>query len=177
MAWYGMLADVPKMLIAAWIGEERREYTYAKDAAFEAFLLDQAQKFWADHIEKRVPPPMTFAAPESVRAVYPRSTKPLVVGDENDLRMLNDYKFLSNEKCEFEAKAEELKRALQARIGDAEGMLLPDGSKATWKSSKDRHDTDWEGLATAKGATAEDVKRFTTTKPGARVFRAYGPKG
>jgi len=55
---------------------------------------------------------------------------------------------------------------------DGEVLLGPDGAKlATWKSNKDSSKTDWEAIVKALDPPKHLVAAWTTTKPGARVFR------
>ena len=70
----------------------------------------------------------------------------------------------------------------KARIGDHAG-LHGDGWKITWKKNKDSQVIDWKAAfdTLAEGVDPSQVGHIidlnTKTKPGARVFRPFFPKG
>jgi hypothetical protein len=78
-------------------------------------------------------------------------------------------------RAEAEAYTEDLENALKLAIGDGEGLSWENG-RCTWKSNKDRKDTDWETLALTlmEPLSVEErnakVDEFTSTRPGARPF-------
>lgn len=64
------------------------------------------------------------------------------------------------------------RKAIMAKMADAETLVDALGRPlVTWKANKDSEVVDWEAVAKAAGATADTIKKFTITKPGARVLR------
>jgi hypothetical protein len=70
--------------------------------------------------------------------------------------------------------------AIKEAIADGEGVKGR-GWIATWKTNKSSMKVDWESIADVLRTVAPDtygeaIKRFTSEKPGARVFRVFGGK-
>jgi len=80
-----------------------------------------------------------------------------------------------------EATEEQLKAAIQARMGDA-AVLTGPGFRVTWKRTKDREETDWKSLSTGLLTTVPETERdalvglHTTVRPGFRPLRVVADK-
>jgi hypothetical protein len=77
-----------------------------------------------------------------------------------------------------DAALKEMAIAIKEAIGDGEGVKGR-GWLATWKTNKSSVKVDWESIADVLRTVAPDtygeaIKRFTSEKPGARVFRVHG---
>jgi len=168
--WYASLANTKRFVVVAFIEGDLREYEIPRDTEMEMQLADIAGRFMRDHVEKRVPPPLTGCAPETLRALFPRNAAPLREATPEEAARIMAYANAKNALDEAETHHDRLKAELQAAIGDAEGITSPFG-RVTWKSNKDGKATDWQAVALAAGATQELINKHTVTKPGARVFR------
>jgi hypothetical protein len=51
--------------------------------------------------------------------------------------------------------------------GDAVGIE----GVCTWKQNRASKKTDWQGLAIELGASTDQIEKYTTEKPGARVLK------
>lgn len=168
--WYQQLADTDNFTIVAFIESDLREFNIPRDREMDGLLGETVDKFWRDHVEKKVPPPLTGCAPETLHALFPRNAAPLREATPGEVEIFGKYADARAERESSEACEEELKAALQAAIADAEGIKCPLG-RITWKNNKDGKATDWQAVALASGATQELINKHTVTKPGARVFR------
>lgn len=168
--WYAALADTERFVVVAFIEGDLREYEIPRDREMENTLFDLAAKFWRDHVEKRIPPPLEGCDPATLRALFPRNAKPLRDATPEEAVMMQNYMATKASADEWGAMLESRKAELQAVIGDGEGLLSPLG-RVTWKNNKDGKATDWQAVALAAGATKDLIEKHTVTKPGARVFR------
>jgi putative phage-type endonuclease len=168
--WYASLANTKRFVMVAFLEGDLREYEIPRDAEMEMRLVDIAARFMRDHVEKKVPPPLTGCAPETLRALFPRNAAPLREATPEEAIIFAQYADARSEREALEAAEESHKAALQAAIGDAEGIKCPLG-RIMWKNNKDGKATDWQAVALAAGATQELINKHTVTKPGARVFR------
>lgn len=72
-----------------------------------------------------------------------------------------------------EAHHEAAKVAVQELLteGQVDAAEAPGIGSVTWRTAKDTQTTDWRAVATAAGATPEQIEQHTTVRPGARTFR------
>lgn len=191
--WYMALTDRPvwdlialfvpdigvqKLMVAAMEGDYRkladatRIYPIARDEELENFLVASGQEFWFKNILGREIPAADGS--ERCRSLllekFPKDNgKMLPAGaDENELARLL-YTAQQREEAATR-EADELRNLFRQRIGDGAGFI-GDCWKVTYKNNKDSQKTDWESVAKAAGATADQIKAATVTKPGARVLR------
>lgn len=169
VAWYCMLAAVPRMVIVVWLNDDAREYEYVRNADFEEKLAYAGERFWHDHILKQVPPSLVGANPASIRAIFPRNNRPLRNATDDEVALVQQFAQARESRIAAETSEESFKAALQGSIADAEGIVFP-GGKITWKAAKESEATDWKAVAHALNAPSEVVRKFTTQKPGSRRF-------
>ncbi len=151
-----------------------RRYVIPFDHEFAADLLDQAERFWRDHVLPRVSPPLDASeeAERYLKRRFPRSTgsmraaPPAIASDVGSLTRLKE------EQGELEEAIAQLENRVKAFIGDADGIETPDGD-VTWRSSKAKDRLDSEALAREPGIAALIAKHTKVGKAGEgpRVFR------
>lgn len=121
----------------AWLSSGR-DFGYKNLALvpdFYGWLVEEAEKFWKDHIEGRQEP--SAVSVQDVLLKYNRHTdgKVLEVGDD----IFRDYQDLKDVRSQIDA-LEERKETLEGRIklafGDAEAISYGGDTLATWKASK-----------------------------------------
>lgn len=159
--------DVPRLLVTGSF----RIYRVAWDEELFALLMERGRKFWHEHVLTGNPPPLdgSDAAAEYLRARYPKSKGNLLPATQEAAILCADYGRFKAEAQTWGQKAEERKQAIQALIGDADGI---DGL-CTWRSNA-RGSTDWKGVSEAMKPPAELIAKYQ--RPGARVFRVMGVK-
>lgn len=181
-------------------GSDYREYRLVADPELFAMLLEEARRFWLEHVLAGVPPELDGS--ESTRAYlerkYPGSTGELpVVTAESAIALLDQYAVLRQVVEDTKDPIEELKSKIINLIGENDGVLWP-GGKITYKRPKDSEVTDWkacfeqlkdeymaeahnaglrgngntveEELAEATSIVRSIVKDHTTTKVNSRRF-------
>jgi len=161
-------ADVAALFLG--FGKSFRIYHVEKDAELIKTMQEAVERFWAEHVEKRIPPAPTSEA-DCRKLWEAHEPGKIVEADEALAQVAADLKALNAEIKAKEAQADDLKGKLMAAMGDAEELRFGLQKLATWKNNKPSAKTDWQALATHLEPSEELVAEYTTTKPGARVFR------
>lgn len=141
-----------------------------RDDAAIAEMAGRLEAWWERYVEGDVPPPPSSEA--DCRILWARSNPGKTVTASAEVEeAVGLYRALAEESKRIEARLDEVRGGICAAMGDAEILARPDGRPlATWKSTKDRTRTDWQGLAERLGATPEQVAEATSAVAGARRF-------
>lgn len=149
-----------------------------RDDAAIAEILERIDAWWTRHmVGQTAPDPMSE---DDCKKLWGRHRPTTVCfatsAVEAALVELANAKARKDKAAADEAEA---KRVAMALLQDNEVLKSADGSKvlATWKNNKDSEVVDWQKVAEDVGkvcpaAYGESVKKHTSVKPGARVFRA-----
>lgn len=130
--WYMMIANVTTCVVAVLIaGSDFRIYHVKASPALQAFMVDQARKFWEGHVIPEIPPPSSTLGDVNFR--WPNScnyTKPIepVLGDVERLQVLTARRKVIDEQ--IAARKFYIRRYME----DAEGLTGDDGS--VWLTAK-----------------------------------------
>lgn len=176
-ATYMALTECPKWDLAVLFGNtEFRIYHLTRDEELEALLLDEASRFWTDHVLARVPPDPTSEA--EARQRWPRHADGQVL--EADDALLVMLQHLADCKRRGKAVAEEeqaLKDLILPILKDADSVRRGEMMLASYRANKDSQRTDWQRVA---GVLMQDqpidqitaiVANYTHSQPGSRVLR------
>ena len=168
-----------------------RVYRAYRDLELEAQLIDRLRGWWADYVVKDIEPPIdaSGAWADYLKRKHPRNTGEMlrVQGGTENCAIVDTVESLIRIQSVIKqdtAQMQEYKNFVCAFIGDNDGLLLPDGSKVTWKKDKDSTAdvTDWKAIALnlsdqfpeGKGALAILKEALTETgvitRKGARKF-------
>jgi predicted phage-related endonuclease len=163
--------DFEQADVVALIFGDIRVYQIDRDRELEAALIDAGLKFWRDHVEKRVPPPIDASQSYDsyLKKRFPAHGLTMIEGNrqaEEWAIILRDARRLKDKAKQQEQEA---RNNLEAIIGDNEGVF-GDSWKITWKNVKGRRDTDWQAYARALGATDEGAKKYLRQGDGYRRF-------
>jgi putative phage-type endonuclease len=170
-AWYMAVSGCSQANIAVLIGNsDFRVFTVKRDMRLEALMLEQAQRFWYDHILSCEPPPPQTA--QDALILFPKDAEGVKVeADEETLEMLERYESASDEASQISAEAEDLRAQLMARMGPAQEITHGGKVLATWRCSKPARRLDVTALRSAHPDIAE---QFTLTTAGSRRFVLRG---
>ena len=171
-AWYMEITGYARWDLAAFVGGRGyAQFRVKRDPELGAALMETADRFWTDHVLKRVPPApdASESAREALGSLWPRNTRPLLRATPEVEQIADECR----EACAAFDVAEERKREaenrLRAVIADAEG-IEGIGWRVTWRHNKPAERLDVEALrATPEGATL--CAQFMRPAPGARVLR------
>ena len=149
------------------------------DPVYQTQLFDKAVLF-RELIASNTPPPLTGNDSDTLAEVKPQSNNTYAVADPQLDHIARLYIEAKVEAEAADAALKEMAIAIKEAIADGEGVK-GQGWLATWKTNKSSTKVDWESIADVLRTVAPDtygeaVTRFTSEKPGARVFRVFGGK-
>lgn len=136
--WHMGVTGVTDAEIAASIGGlPPSDWTVGPHRATYENLVVVAERFWRDHVEKRVPPVDKLDASESaaeyLRAAFPKETEPVLPKAPPELEELAlHYAQTARELTAKEAEKEALRNQICAFLGLRAGAVLSDGRRVTW---------------------------------------------
>ena len=147
------------------------------DPVYQTQLFDKAVLF-RELIASNTPPPLTGNDSDTLAEVKPQSNNTYAVADPQLDHIARLYIEAKVEAEAADAALKEMAIAIKEAIADGEGVK-GQGWLATWKTNKSSVKVDWESIADVLRTVAPDtygeaVTRFTSEKPGARVFRVFG---
>ena len=143
-------------------------YRVDRDQAVIDHMQAYLRAWWQKHIVNGEIPVPTCEA--DCKLLWARSNPGKTVTASAEVEeAVGLYRALNEESKRIEARMDEVRGGICAAMGDAEILARPDGRPiVTWKSTKDRPRTDWQGLAERLGATPEQVAEATTAVAGTR---------
>jgi len=183
--YMGIFPQVKKWYVAVqFSNRERRLFMIQRDEELIDQFYEIGREFLENHLIPQVPPPIDGS--ESSRRYlnyrYPREQGPILEPtDEDILDLICGLKDDKADLKRIEADIAGKENQLKSIIGDCAGMKGEWG-KIYWKKNKDSQKVDWEGLANFLLPCLSPEKKkaalikYTTQKPGARVFRPYFAK-
>lgn len=152
----------------AWLSSGRafdyRDIAFAPD--FYGWLVEEAERFWTDHVKGDAEPTAINAA--DILAKYTTHTEGLV--REVNEATLSAYRQLRECKArikEEERLKNELEELIKLTFADAEAISYNGEILATWKASRPSNVFD---SARFKAEHPELYNNYMTTKPGSRRF-------
>jgi len=183
--WQLEVADLEKATLVPLIGgHDMREFPIVRDRELGAMLLDGVARFWADHVTKRVPPPVDGSASYAafLRRRFPAETGPVLEPTPETETLVRRLREARAAEKRAKAEAEAAAQAVKVVLGKAAGIA----GLCTWKANRPSEELKVEaavegflcrleeegfGRERARALWASVVRDFTTTKPGARVLR------
>lgn len=132
-------------------GSQRRDYHIAFNEELYISLVSLAEKFWKDHVEKDVEPPIDDYSDTTTwlsKYLKQRSGMGYLDADEETAKLMLLYREKALHLKDGEAELEELKEKLMRAIGEYDGIII-EGTKQkiTWKRPKESQRTDWKGVS------------------------------
>lgn len=181
-------ADVP---VLGLNGADPVVFTVGWDAELFAMLEAAMDRFWTDHVLPRRPPPVTepIRDVDAIGALYPRHSgeqkhwEEFASEEQRAILAHLDARAARIAAERAEAEAEAALKLMLKDVGKVYGLPASTGVKSlTWRKNKDGMETDWrkvaEHLRAHVGSVEYDtiLKKFTTTKEGARPLRVTAAK-
>lgn len=153
---------------AAEINGDLRIYSVAFDEDLFESLAEMAGKFWRDHVETGIPPPVDFSESykDFLTRRFPESRgfiRPAGIAEE---LLAEELRAARAVRVEAEKREDEIANKIRASIGDADGIEGPWG-RITWRKTKEVRKTDYRAIAEGL-ATPDLIEKFTTISQGPR---------
>ena len=155
-------------LAVLFSGQELATFRVWRDLETEAAIRERVALWWERHIVQDIPPDPDGSDSSSryLAQRFSRHGAELLQPTPEQLDLARQLARVKAEAKRVEAEQARLENLLKLGIGGAAGLA----GVCTWKAAKDSDATDWKALAGFLGATAPDIAKFTTTKPGSRRF-------
>ena len=149
--WYMAITQVDKADIAVLFGNaDFRIYQLERDLEIEKGLLEKAEFFWKEYVQKDIPPPV-----QNERDCYKLFTKSSsaksIEAPEEMVQELSRVKALQEKIDQAEEQISQIKQQVMSTMQDAEALCHAGKTLATWRF--------------AKGATRLDAKRLEKDHP------------
>lgn len=153
----------------AWL-TAGREFGYkdiAFDAEFFAWMAEEVERFWVDHIIGKQEPAATEVS--DIILKYPKHAKgETLTADSELLEAYDELKELKKQKGECESRIKELEDEFKMAMGECESVTTSDGKTlCTWKASAASMTFDAKALQKAEPDVYE---RYQVEKAGTRRF-------
>ena len=166
-AWYMAITGCARADIAVLIGnQDFRLYRIHRDEKLENLMIEQAQRFWFEHVLAGVPPqPQTV---NDVRLLFPQEEQGKALEATPDVvDALQQLVELQNTSKALEEKAEAIKTKIMQTMGQAERLSYNGQVLATWKSPKPTQRIDTQAIKTRYPDIAKECALIT---PASRRF-------
>lgn len=153
-----------------------RIYHLARDLELEAMLIDEASRWWRDHIETDTPPDPSSEAEARQRWASHQPGKVLDL-DADTADLLREYAAAKAREKALEGEIRAIRDQLIPALADADAVAYAGATLATYRANKAGEKTDWQAaFADATRDVESDVierfvKLHTKPTPGARVLR------
>lgn len=124
VTWQMHVTRLPVAIVGALLGTEVRTYRIALDESLEGALVDEAERFWKDHVLRRQPPAVDGSpgARRMLSAIWPRSNGTLLRATPESELLAKAYFDAKRDRDDADSRAELAMQGLQALIGEADGV-------------------------------------------------------
>jgi putative phage-type endonuclease len=177
-----------RAVVAALLwGRELRTYPITWDDAVAASVLARLDEFWQQVQDGSVPVHADHQQTgKALRRLYAKDNGLAVVANAADEALVETLVAARMQRLAAEAEEEAAKVAVQARLGDLQGLQW-DGGSITWKTQQKastpwRSVAEWVGTAAVQGGvmTKDEYDAYLaeqTTTESTRVFRVNLKRG
>lgn len=142
------VADLECVYVAAFIcgrSPERRLYCIERDEDWVKFLLEAAEKFWADYVSTGIPPEPNWAPSMPILRARTREPESTIDLGEEAVTAIEAWQFLNKQKLDLEKATEVAQRLALAMLGDAEGGEC-DAGRLTYLEQSGNWKVDFDAL-------------------------------
>ncbi len=172
----GILYGIREAAVAAPLDGDLRIYRIAADPELQAMMMDEAERFWRNHVEKRTPPPVDGSSSYGEWLAHrPRDEKESAAPPEAKgwANILETARIARETVDEKEAEA---RNHLIALMGDA-SVMVGDGFRISYKQTKGRTQIDWKAIAEEARVPLDVISKHTKRGAAYRQFRpTFGGK-
>lgn len=153
-----------------------RVYHLERDLDLESMILEEASRWWRDHVVADVPPDPTTEAEARQRWAAHQPGK-IVALDEDQADLMRRYAALKTQERELEKEIQRVRDLLIPYLADADQIQYGDRVWATYRANRPSTKVDWHGVVRELAPRIDDdelqraIDACTTQQPGARVLR------
>jgi len=183
--WEMAVLGLDQCIVGALIWGELRIYRVPFSQDLFDVLLERAKEFWG-FVERKEAPPVdgSEAADAMINGMFPAHKTGEIVRSTPDIdAAAGELRRVTAEMKTLKQESDVLKQTIKMHIGDNDGVATAAG-KISWRKGKDRTHTAWGDFQDSmlnERSKYDDalalLGNYTTTRPGARVFRPTWKKG
>jgi putative phage-type endonuclease len=145
--WYLGITNLAEIDVAVLLGgSDLRIYTITRDLELETLLFEKAAFFWAEHIQKDIPP-----KPQSIddcQALFHRAcVGKSIEANHETITLIKQLKTLETQAQADEEQIDQIKQSLMERMADAEVLTYFGKPIVTWKAPKPSYRIDTKRLS------------------------------
>lgn len=120
-------------------GNELRIYPIEQDSKIQGHIIEEANRFWRDHVATGNPPEKEAspAASAWLLSQFPKQKDDLREADHEECELINQLQSLERRQSKIKEQIADIEFKLKEAIADHEG-LTGDFGKVTWKYQKER---------------------------------------
>lgn len=165
------LYDIRRAHVVAPLDNDLDVYNVLADADTQGHLIEEAQRFWRDHVVTQTPPPVDgFAgSTEWVKSRFPRNTDGMAQATVEANELMGRLQAVRDLKRAAKTEEESITNRLKELCGFHEG-IAGDGWHITWRNVRPGYAVDWEAVANELGAPRDIVQKHTRITEGSRRF-------
>lgn len=122
--------------------------TVSPDEKIQAVMIECCERFWREHVEKRIPPICDHLPPnrEQVKRLYPFGVESEIGATEEIENKIGEHLTLKKQAKELDENLEAVENKIKLFMGE-NGICRGSRFSATWKSSNGHASIDWEAVA------------------------------
>lgn len=178
--WYMGLTDAEWWDIAVLFFSPRREfaiYRIPRNQELIDNLIQAGKDFWENHVIPQIPPPIDASegSKKLLNYLYPQDKEDLLISSDGINVLAERLRDQEIKRDMVITQLTLIQNQLKEVIGDHAGIQTSLG-KIKWSKNKDSEITNWQGIVMELNVSSEIIKKHTSIKPGARVFRTYWDK-
>lgn len=153
-----------------------RIYHMSRDPELEAMLIEEASRWWRNHVVADVPPDPQSEAEARQRWQSHQPGKVLDI-DAGTADLLREYAAAKAREKALETEIKAIRDRLIPALADADAVAFGGATLATHRANKAGEKTDWQAAFrdATRDVEPDVIDRFvqlhTKTTPGARVLR------
>ncbi len=127
----------PVAHLVAFVEGDLRVYPITRDRELQGWMLDEARRWWVDHIEAKKPPPLDGSAGAAawLRRRFPRDTKPVRAATLDEQTLLFELQARQAEVDAAEKAYATARQRVEEAIADGAGIEGAVG-RVTWRADK-----------------------------------------
>lgn len=168
----GELYGINRGEVTAPIDGDLRRFPMLADRDLQAMLIEAVERFWRDHVIPQRPPPPDASSSytEYLKRRFPENSGPMVQADFEAEAWAEQLFRARTVMQRAEMEVEEARQHLEQLIGAGDG-IEGEGWRITWRRSKGKVVTDWEGIVQELGVPQTVIEKHTRLTAGSRSFR------
>ncbi len=153
-----------------------RVYHLTRNNDLESMILEEAARWWRDHVVADVPPDPTSEAEARQRWAAHQADKAIELRVDQ-VEQLRVYAGLKRQQREIEAKIQRIRDDLIPAFADADHVTHDGHVLATYRANRPSTKTDWHAVVRELTPQIDDdelqraILACTAQQPGARVLR------